>query len=63
MGNIIKSDKIFSTLMSIKRSNGINFTLSSVALIGEIDNIINSIDSVNRLISNRIERRVYGLNL
>jgi hypothetical protein len=59
MGNIIKSDKIFSTLMRIKRSNGINFTLSSVALIGEID----SIDSVNRLISNRIERRLYGLNL
>jgi len=59
MGNIIKSDKIFSTLMFIKRSNGINLTLSSVVLIGEID----TIDSVNKLISNRIERRLYGLNL
>jgi hypothetical protein len=61
--NIIKSDKIFSTLMRIKRSNGINLTLSSVALIGEIDTIIDSVDSVNRVISNRIERRLYGLNL
>jgi hypothetical protein len=61
--NIIKSDKIFSTLMRIKRSNGINLTLSSIALIGDIDTIIDSVDSVNRVINNRIERRVYGLNL